>query len=82
MNPLVEYLQNGKLLEDKLESRCLRARAARYYIYDDRLHKRGFSAPLLRCIDGMDCQAALNDIHAGHCGNHTGGLSLAQKAPR
>ena len=82
MNPLVEYLQDGKLPEGKLESRRLRTRAARYCIYDDKLYKRGFSAPLLRCIDGLDCQVVLNEIHAGHCGNHAGGLSLAQKALR
>ncbi|XP_052206834.1 uncharacterized protein LOC127811168 [Diospyros lotus] len=66
--------------EDKLEARRLRAQAARYCIYDDKLYRRGFSAPLLRCIDGTDCQTVLEEIHAGHYHNHAGALSLAQKA--
>ena len=82
MSSLVNYLQEGKLLENKLEARRIRARAARYCIYDDRLYKKRFSTPLLRCIDDEDCEVVLNDIHAGHCGNHAGALSLAQKALR
>ncbi|XP_052172223.1 uncharacterized protein LOC127788152 [Diospyros lotus] len=80
MIPILGYLQDGKLPEDKLEAHRLRAQAARYCIYDDKLYKRGFSAPLMRCIDGTDCQTVLGEIHASHCGNHAVALSLAQKA--
>ncbi|XP_052182010.1 uncharacterized protein LOC127794799 [Diospyros lotus] len=82
MRPIVNYLQGGQLPNDKLEARHLRARAARYCICDDMLYKRGFLVPLLRCIYELDCQAILNEIHAGHCSNHAGGVSLAQKAFR
>ncbi|XP_052193917.1 uncharacterized protein LOC127802245 [Diospyros lotus] len=82
MNPILDYLQNDKLPKDKLEARRLRARVAQYYIYDDRLYKRGFFASLLRCIDGTDCQTVLEEIHAGYCGNHATTLSLAQKGLR
>ncbi|XP_052177535.1 uncharacterized protein LOC127791591 [Diospyros lotus] len=82
MSPILAYLREGKLPTDKLEARRLRARAARYCIYDEVLYKRGFTAPLLRCIEGSDCQTVLEEIHAGHCGNHAGALSLAQKALR
>ena len=80
MNPILPYLQNRELPEDKLEARLLRARLARYYLYDDKLYKRGFSVPLLRCIDGVDYQVVLEEIHVGQCGNHAGALLLAQKA--
>jgi len=82
MSPILTYLQDGKLLGDKLEARRLRAREARYCIYDDALYKKGFSAPLLRCIDGPECETILRQIHESHCGNHAGGLSLTQKALR
>ena len=82
MNPIPAYLQNGELPEDKLEAHHLRARSARYYLYNDKLYKRRFSIPFLRCIDGVDCQAMLEEIHAGQCGNYTGALSLVQKALR
>ena len=77
MNPILAYLKNGELLEDKLEASCLRAHSAQYYLYDDKLYKIEFSIPLLRCIDGVDCQAVLEEIHVGQCGNHVGALSLA-----
>ncbi|XP_052203102.1 uncharacterized protein LOC127808572 [Diospyros lotus] len=82
MKPIIDYLQGGQLPNDKLEARCLRARAVRYCICNDMLYKRGFSIPLLRCIDEPDFQAILNEIHAGHCSNHAWGVSLAQKAFR
>ena len=82
MNPILNYLQNGGLPEDKLEARRLQVRLARYYFYNDKLYKKGFSVPLLRCINGIDCQVILKEIHAGQCGNHTGELSLVEKALR
>ncbi|XP_052193804.1 uncharacterized protein LOC127802147 [Diospyros lotus] len=82
MSPILEYLWGGKLPMDKLEARRLRARAVHCCIYDEVLYKQGFTSPLLRCIEGPDCQIVLEEIHAGHCGNHAGALSLAQKALR
>ena len=64
MNPIVAYLKDGELLEDKLEACRLRACSAQYCLYDEKLYKKGFSIPLLRCIDGVDCQAMLEEIHA------------------
>ena len=81
MNPILDYLQNGKLSEDKLEARQLWAQAG-HYVYDDRLYKKGFTTPLLRCIDGADCQTVLEEIHASHYDNHARALSLAQNALR
>jgi len=77
MNLILDYLQNGRLAEDKLQAHRLRARLAHYCLYDDKLYKKRFLALLLRYIDGTDCQTMLEEIHAGHCGNHAGALSLA-----
>ena len=55
MRPIVDYLQDGVLPSDKLETQCMRARAARYCIQDNMLYKKGFTAPLLRCIKEPDC---------------------------
>ena len=59
MNPIVAYLKDGELPEDKLEARRLQARSTWSCLYDDKLYKRGFSVPLLRCMDDVDCQAVL-----------------------
>ena len=51
MTPIVQYLKDGQLPEDKRKARLLRLKAARYILYDGQLYKRGFSTPLLKCVD-------------------------------
>ena len=43
MTPIVVYLKDGRLLEDKDEARKLRIRATKYVLIDEVLYKRGFS---------------------------------------
>ena len=50
MTPIVIYLKDGRLLEDKDEARKLRIKAAEYVLIDEVLYKRGFSQPYLRCL--------------------------------
>ncbi|KAK1374920.1 hypothetical protein POM88_031113 [Heracleum sosnowskyi] len=82
MSPLLAYIKNGALPGDKNEARRVRYMAARYAIYDGGLYKRGFNVPLLKCIDGAECNYILRGIHEGICGNHSGGSSVAKKIPR
>ena len=82
MRSIVDYLKEEKLPSDKLEAQRIRARVARYCIHNDMLYKKGFLAPLLRCIDKLDYRVVLIEIHAGYCDNHAGGVSLAQKVLR
>ena len=43
MTPIVIHLKDGRLPEDKDESRKLRIRVAKYVLIDEVLYKRGFS---------------------------------------
>ena len=43
MTPIVIYLKEGRLLEDKDEVRKLRIKASKYVLIDEVLYKRGFS---------------------------------------
>ena len=43
--PIVSYLKDGFLLEDKEEARKLRVRATRFVLMDEVLYKRDFSQP-------------------------------------
>ena len=82
MTSIIQYLKDSVLPEDKRKARLLRLKAARYTIYDDRLCKRGFSTPLLKCVDLGERNYILQEIHKGICDNHAGGQSLAYKALR
>ena len=63
-------------------SACLRARSARFALLRGTLYKRGFSAPLLKCIGKEDANYVLKDVHEGICGNHIGARALAGKTLR
>ena len=51
MIPIIQYLKDGVLPEDKRKAKLLRLKAVCYTMYDDQLYKRGFSTLLLKCID-------------------------------
>ena len=82
MTPIVHYLKEGWLLEDKTEARKIQIRAARFLIIDDVLYKRGYSLPYLRCANSEEANYVLCEIHEGICENHVGARSLAGKALR
>ncbi|KAL8124751.1 uncharacterized protein LOC141718820 [Apium graveolens] len=82
MTPILAYIKEGSLPDEKNEARRIRYKAARYVIYDGVLYRRVFSVPLLKCIDGDECNYILREVHEGICGNHSGGSSLAQKILR
>ena len=58
-DPIKEYLRGGTLPEIKSEARNLKFRAARYVPEENTLYKRGFSYPLLRCLDEDEAEYAL-----------------------
>ena len=80
MTPIVQYLKDGQLLEDKSEARLLILKVSRYILYDGQFYKRGFSTSLLKCVNLEEGNYILWEIHEGVCGNHTGGPSFAHKA--
>ncbi|XP_075649864.1 uncharacterized protein LOC142620372 [Castanea sativa] len=79
MSPIIVYLKDGRLPEDKDEARKLRVRAAKYVLKDEVLYKRGFSQPYLRCLAQDESNYVLREVHEGACGNHSGARSLVHK---
>ena len=82
MDPILAYIRDGVLPEDKRQARKLKCRAARYTLLDGVLYRRGFTLPLLRCVDDEEADYVLREIHEGICGNHSGARTLAFKALR
>ncbi|XP_023904501.1 uncharacterized protein LOC112016214 [Quercus suber] len=77
--PIVFYLKDGVLLEDKEEARKLRVKGAKFVLVVKVLYKRGFSQPYLRCLKPDKSLYVLRDVHEGACENHLGAKSLVYK---
>ena len=82
MIPIIRYLKEGWLLEDKTEARKIQIKAAHFVIIDDVLYRRGYSLLYLRCASSEEADYVLYEIHEGTCGNHAGASSLTGKALR
>ena len=82
MTPIVVYLKDGRLQEDKNEARKLKIRAAKYVLIDEVLYKQGFSHPYLRCLSLDESNYLLREVHEGACENHSGARALVHKVVR
>lgn len=76
-DPIIAYLEEEKLPEDKFEPRNLRLRATMYVINGKTLYKRGFSMPYLQCILPKEAEYILRNVHEGVYGSHAAERSLA-----
>ena len=77
MDPIWDYLILGLLSSDPKEAAKLRTRSTRFTVHKGRLYKRGFFAPILKCIEERDAEYVLREVHEGVCGNHNGARELA-----
>ena len=82
MNPIWDYLINGRLPDDPKEASKIRTRSARFTNHRGSLYKRGFFTPILKCIAGKDSDYVLREVHEGVCGNHIEARALAGKVLR
>ena len=82
MDPIWDYLVDGKLKSDPKEASKLRVRSARFTVHRGTLYKRGFSVPILKCVGKEDANYILREVHEGICGNHIGAQTMAGKTLR
>ncbi|XP_071688680.1 uncharacterized protein [Rutidosis leptorrhynchoides] len=50
MDPVVHYLRNSTLPEDKKEARLVPERSPMYVIENDMLYRKSYLGPLMRCV--------------------------------
>ena len=79
MDPIWDYLIDGRLPDDPKEAAKTRTRSARFTNHKG---SRGFFTPILKCIAGKDADYVLREVHEGVYGNHIGGRALAGKVLR
>ena len=49
---------------------------------NEKLYKRDFSQPYLRCVEEEEVKYVLEEVHEGICGDHIEEESLARKIMR
>nr|XP_025611643.1 uncharacterized protein LOC112704995 [Arachis hypogaea] len=82
LDPITNFLENGKLPDDEKDAVKLRREAAKYAVIQGQLFKKGFNQPLLKCLHPDQTDYILRELHEGCCGHHIGGKALARKLIR
>ncbi|RDX62670.1 Tf2-9, partial [Mucuna pruriens] len=82
MGPFLEYLMRDRLPENAQQAKKVKKEASRYVMVNQNLYRRGFSFPLLKCIDTNTVEYVIREVHEGICGTHVGGRALASKIAR
>ncbi|KAL0771605.1 hypothetical protein Bca101_036756 [Brassica carinata] len=82
MTPLIRHLKNDVLLEDRNEARKVKKQAARYCISQEKLYRRSYSGPYLRCVTPREAARIFVELHEGDCGSHSSSRSLVLRARR
>ncbi|MDM1359842.1 hypothetical protein HX014_18920, partial [Myroides marinus] len=81
MDPIVRFLKDDILPEDKSEAEKVKRKAPRFWLSEDhKLYKRSYSGPYLLCVHPGATELLLEELHEGICGSHTGGRSLSHRA--
>ena len=81
MNPIVRFLKDDILPEEKSEAEKIQRKTPRFWLYEDhKLYKRSYFGPCLLCIHVEVSELLLEELHERICWSHTGGRSLSHRA--
>ena len=53
-----------------MEAKQIKKWAAQFTVLIDKLYKRGFSQPYLRCVEEKEAKYVLEEVHGGICSDH------------
>ncbi|GKD20077.1 reverse transcriptase domain-containing protein, partial [Tanacetum coccineum] len=82
MTPIMEYLKDRTLPDDRKEASKLRIKARQYELLEGVLYRRSFLKPWLRCVGPLQADYVIREIHEGSCSMHAGPWSVVAKAMR
>ncbi|GJZ44290.1 reverse transcriptase domain-containing protein [Tanacetum coccineum] len=80
MTPIVEYLRDGTLPEDRKDASKLRIKARQYELLQGVLYRRSFLKPWLWCVGPLQADYVIREIHEGSCNLHAGPRFVVAKA--
>ncbi|RDX99319.1 hypothetical protein CR513_17643, partial [Mucuna pruriens] len=73
---------DDQIPDDNGEARKVIRESSKYTLIGQHLYKRGFTFPLLRCMDEEEVEYIIREVHEGICRTHIGGQALASKIAR
>ncbi|GKA35116.1 reverse transcriptase domain-containing protein [Tanacetum coccineum] len=80
MTPIMEYLKDGTLPDDRKEGSKLRIKARQYELLEGVLYRRSFLKSWLRYVGPLQADYVIREIHEGSCSMHAGPRSVVAKA--
>ncbi|XP_031096999.1 uncharacterized protein LOC116001249 [Ipomoea triloba] len=73
------YLETGTLPENDQKARKVKLHAPRFHIVDNRLYRRSYGGPLMRCLSRFEAKLVMTELHSGLCSAYQGGRALARR---
>ncbi|KAA0061209.1 uncharacterized protein E5676_scaffold157G00320 [Cucumis melo var. makuwa] len=80
--PIIDYLEHGKLSTDPRHRAEIRKRAVRFIYYKDTLYRRSYEGLLLRCLEKEESTKALEEAHSGIYSVHQSSPKLQYQLKR
>ena len=70
MDSILDYLTTRALPKGKYVTYKVTCQAPHYVLYDEKLYKRSFTLPLLKCLSPFEVDYILREVHEGIYDNH------------
>ncbi|XP_071739391.1 uncharacterized protein [Rutidosis leptorrhynchoides] len=82
MEPILKYIRNDVLPNDKREAHLVRERAPMYIIQNEILYRKSYCGPMMRCVGPIEAEMIIDEVHNGSCALHSGYKTIAAKIMR
>ncbi|GKA57156.1 reverse transcriptase domain-containing protein [Tanacetum coccineum] len=76
MTSIREFLRPGTLPDDPQKARKLRIKAPLYKMIEEKLYRRSYLSPWLRCVGPRQAKNIIKEVYEGSCGMHLGPRSV------
>ncbi|XP_071699834.1 uncharacterized protein [Rutidosis leptorrhynchoides] len=77
MEPIMQYIRNKVLPNEKREARLVRERARMYIIQHDILYRKSYCSPMMRCAGPIEAGMIVDEVHNGSYALNSGYKTIA-----
>lgn len=72
MDPIISFPRSINVMDDGMDAKKLRVKAASYCLTKGVLYQKSFYELYLRCLRPQEVEAIMTEVHNGDLGNHAG----------